>query len=398
VISVVGIGADGWAGLSDEARDAVLAADMVVGSARQLALVPDSVSSRREWPSPIAPLVDALVAGTVGQQPCVLASGDPMLHGIGTTLARRVGRGGLRVIPQVSAFSIACARLAWDAASVELVSLVARPVETVVARLAPCRRLVVYVDGRTGAAKLAAAMCAAGYARSRFVVLEQLGGEHELVTDTHAGEWSDREASGIHCVAVECDLAATPLVAGATPGLPDAAYESEGQITKWVVRAATLAALRPLPQQLLWDIGAGSGSIAIEWLRAEPTARAIAVELRADRVQRVGRNALALGVPRIEVVEGSAPECLAELAAPNAVFIGGGITADGMIDACWNALAPGGRLVANVVTLEGVAVLQDASSRHGGSLTRIGVEHAEPIGGFTAWRPQITVTQWSVNK
>lgn len=398
MISVVGIGADGWAGLSDDARDAVVGADMVVGSARQLALVPDSVASRREWPSPIAPLVDELVAGTVGQQPCVLASGDPMLHGIGTTLARRVGRDGLRVFPQVSAFSIACARLALDAASVELVSLVGRPVETVVARLAPGRRLVVYVDGRTGAAKLAAAMCAHGYDHSRFVVLEQLGGEHELVTDTTAADWGGREASGIHCVAVECDPAVTALAAGATPGLPDAAYESDGQITKWVVRTATLAALRPLPHQLLWDIGAGSGSIGIEWLRAEPTAGAIAVEQQADRAKRVGRNALALGVPRLHVVGGSAPECLAELAAPNAVFVGGGITAEGMIDTCWNALKPGGRLVANVVTLEGVAVLQDASARYGGSLTRIGVEHAQPIGGFTAWRPQITVTQWSVQK
>jgi precorrin-6B C5,15-methyltransferase / cobalt-precorrin-6B C5,C15-methyltransferase len=398
VISVVGIGADGWAGLSDEARDAVLAADVVVGSARQLALVPETVASRRTWPSPIAPLVDELVAGTVARQPCVLASGDPMLHGIGTTLARRVGRDRIRVFPQVSTFSIACARLAWDAANVELVSLVARPVETVVARLAPARQLVVYVDGCTGAAKLASTLCDHGYGQSRFVVLEQLGGERELVTDTVAAEWGDRDASGIHCVAVGCDPTAAPLAVGATPGLPDAAYESEGQITKWVVRAATLAALRPLPHQLLWDVGAGSGSIGIEWLRAEPTARATAVEPRADRAERVRRNALALGVPRLTVVEARAPECLTELATPDAVFIGGGITADGMIDTCWNALEPGGRLAANAVTLEGVAVLQEASTRYGGSLARIGVEHAEPIGGFTAWRPQIAVTQWSVRR
>lgn len=398
MISVVGIGADGWAGLSDEAREAVLSADAVVGSARQLALVPASAAARREWPSPIAPLVDELVAGTVGTQPCVLASGDPMLHGIGTTLARRVGREQLRVYPQVSAFSIACARLAWDAAGVELVSLVARPVETVVARLAPGRRLVVYVDGPTGAAKLAATLSASGYDQGRFVVLEQLGGEHERVTDTTAAAWGEREASGIHCVAVECDPAVMPLAAGSAPGLPDEVYESDGQITKWVVRAAALAALRPLPHQLLWDIGAGSGSIGIEWLRAEATASAIAVESRPDRAARVARNARALGVPRLQVVEGRAPACLAGLDHPNAVFIGGGVTADGLVNTCWSALAPGGRLVANAVTLEAASVLQEAHGRFGGALTRIGVEHAEPLGGFTAWRPQLAVTQWSVQR
>lgn len=398
MISVVGIGADGWAGLSDEARDAVLGADMVVGSARQLALMPGSVARRREWPSPIAPLVDDLVAGTVARRPCVLASGDPMLHGIGTTLARRIGRDGLRVFPQVSAFSLACARLAWDGAAVELVSLVARPVETVVARLAPGRRLVVYVDGRSGAAKLAATLCAHGYDHSRFVVLEQLGGEHERVTETTAAAWGGREAAGIHCVAVDCDPDVLPLAAGSAPGLPDAAYATDGQLTKWVVRAATLAALRPLPHQLLWDIGAGSGSIGIEWLRAEPSADAIAVEPRADRAERVARNARALGVPRLRVVEASAPGCLAGLEQPNAIFIGGGLTRDGVIDASWSALAPGGRLVANAVTLESAAAVQDAQTRLGGSLTRIGIEHAEPIGGFTAWRPQLAVTQWSVHK
>jgi len=397
VIAVVGIGADGWAGLSEPARVAILAADTIIGSKRQLALLPETAADPRPWPSPIDPLVDELVAGTRGSV-CVLASGDPMLHGIGATLARRLGADGLAVHPHPSAFALACARLGWPEAEVELASAVGRPPEVVAAPLQPGRRIVAYAAGKGGAAGIARVLCERGFGPSRFVVLEQLGGDGENVLDTTAADWGDTEADPLHAVAIECRAEPGAVVLGRTPGLPDDAYESDGALTKWPVRAVTLAALRPGPNQLLWDVGAGSGSIAIEWLRAEPRARAVAIESRPDRAARISANALRLGVPALAVREGAAPAALEGLEPPDVVFVGGGLSAPGLLAACWDALRPGGRLVANAVTLEGEHALQGARAARGGTLTRLAISHAEPLGSFEAWRAQIPVVQWAVTR
>jgi precorrin-6Y C5,15-methyltransferase (decarboxylating) len=391
VISVVGIGADGWAGLGERARAAILAAQTIVGSERQLALLPDTAAERRPWPSPIDPLVDELVAGGDGRV-CVLASGDPMLHGIGATLARRLGPAALDVHPHPSAFALACARLGWPEAEVELVSAVARAPEVVVPLLQPGRRIVAYA----GAASLARVLRDRGFGPSRFVVLEQLGGPGERITDTTAAGW-DGEADPLHAVAIECRSEPETPVRSRTPGLPDDAYDSDGQLTKWAVRAVTLAGLRPAPG-LLWDVGAGSGSIAIEWMRADVRATAVAIEQRSDRAARIRANALRLGVPALDIREGTAPHALDGLQPPDAIFIGGGLTTPGLVDACWAALQVGGRLVANAVTLEGERLLHAARAQHGGALTRLEVSHAEPIGGFEAWRPQLPVVQWGVTR
>jgi precorrin-6Y C5,15-methyltransferase (decarboxylating) len=394
-IAVVGLGADGWAGLGEAARAAILRARTIIGSERHLALLPaEATAERRALPSPLEPLLDELSAdGAEGV--CVLASGDPMLHGIGASLARRLEPGRLDVHPHPSAFAIACARLGWPAADVELVSAVARPPDVVARLLQPGRRIVAYVTGEDGARTLARVVTDRGFGASRFVVLERLGAADERATEATARTF-DARADPLHAVAIEVEGGPLhPLVAG----LPDDAYETDGQLTKRHVRAATLAALAPLPGALLWDVGAGSGSIAIEWLRAEPTARAIAIEPDEARADRIERNALKLGVPdRLTVVRGRAPEALGGLDQPSAVFIGGGITAPGMLDACWYALRPGGRLVANTVTLEGEQILVPARAARGGTLTRIEVAHAEPIGGFTAWRAQMPVVQWSATK
>jgi precorrin-6Y C5,15-methyltransferase (decarboxylating) len=396
-VVVVGIGADGWAGLGEAARTAVLAAEVIVGSQRQLALVPESEAERRPWPSPIDPLVDELCSSN-RKSTCVLASGDPMLHGIGATLARRLGPGRLEVHPHPSALALACARLGWPEADVELVSAVGRPAEVLVRALQPGRRIVAYASGTAGASELARVLCERGFGPSRLVVLEQLGGASERVVESTAHEWGERDADALHTVGIECRVRPGGSWLPRTAGLPDDAYEHDGQITKRAVRAVTLAALAPAPGQLLWDVGAGSGSIGIEWLRAEPTARAIALEPRADRAQRALRNALALGAPQLDVREGRAPEALVDLDAPDAVFIGGGLTEPGLIDRCWDALLPGGRLVANAVTLEGEQVLLAARAQHGGELTRLQVSHAEPLGGFSTWRPQLPIVQWSAHK
>jgi precorrin-6Y C5,15-methyltransferase (decarboxylating) len=397
VIAVVGIGADGWTGLGEPARAAILAADTIVGSRRQLALLPDTAADRRAWPSPIDPLVEEIVDGLDGAV-CVLASGDPMLHGIGATLARRLGPGGLAVHPHPSAFALACARLGWPEAEVELASTVGRPAEVVAAPLQPGRRIVAYATGRAGAASVACVLRERGFGPSRFVVLEQLGGDAERIIDTTAAEWGEAAADPLHAVAIECRAEPGAIALGRTPGLPDEAYDSDGALTKWPARAVTLAALRPGPNQLLWDVGAGSGSIAIEWLRAEPQARAVAVESRADRAARIRTNALRLGVPALEVREGTAPAALGGLERPDAVFVGGGLTAPGLLAACWDALRPGGRLVANAVTLEGEHALHAARAERGGTLLRLAVSYAEPLGGFEAWRPQLPLVQWSVTR
>jgi precorrin-6Y C5,15-methyltransferase (decarboxylating) len=394
---VVGIGADGWAGLGESARAAVLAADVIVGSQRQLALVPESQAERRPWPSPIDSLVDELCASN-GRSTCVLASGDPMLHGIGATLARRIGPGRLVVHPHPSAFALACARLGWPEAEVELVSAVGRPADVLARSLQPGRRIVAYASGTAGASELARVLRERGFGPSRLVVLEQLGGASEHVAESTAAEWGAQAADALHAVGIECRAEPGSAWLPRTGGLPDDAFEHDGQITKRAIRALTLAALAPAPGQLLWDIGAGSGSIGIEWLRTEPTARAIALEPRTERAQRALRNAHALGVPQLDVRQARAPDALAGLDAPDAVFIGGGLTEPGLLEHCWDVLVPGGRLVANAVTLEGEQVLLAAHARHGGELTRLEISHAEPLGGFSAWRPQLPIVQWSARK
>ncbi len=396
-LTIVGIGADGWEGLSERARGAVLDATLLVGSARQLALVPPTPAERRCWPSPIEPLVDDLASGRTGPA-CVLASGDPMLHGIGATLARRVGPGRLTVLPSLSAFSIACARLCWPSAGTDLVNLVGAPVEALVRWLQPGRRLIVYTHGPTGASEIANVLMDNGFGPSRLAVLELLGGPDERIAEATAGEWQARAPKAPYLVAVECrpdpDAIALPL----SPGLADDAYEHDGQLTKREVRAVTMARLGPGPGELLWDVGAGSGSIAIEWLRCEPSARAVAIECDAERAERIGRNAMRLGVPRLDVRHGTAPEALAGLDRPEAIFVGGGLAVAGVLDTCWDRLASGGRLVANAVTIDGEQRLVSARETFGGDLVRISIERAEPIGGHTGWRPRLPIVQWAVRK
>jgi precorrin-6Y C5,15-methyltransferase (decarboxylating) len=394
IVTVTGIGADGWPGLPALSKAAVEQAGVIVGGPRQLALLPDTVSGRRvPLPSPLLPGLPELLAEHAGSPVVVLASGDPMFYGIGGTLARLLGPARLRVLPSPSSVSLAAARLGWPLDDVDVVSLVGRPRELLYPLLQPGRRVLALTAEESAAADIRALLGARGYGGSPVTVLADLGGPGEHIAV--AGKASERH-SRLAIVAVECrlDPAAGPLPR--VPGLPDDAFEHDGQLTKREIRALVLAELAPVPGQLLWDVGAGSGSVGIEWMRVHPASRAIAIEPRADRRERIARNAAALGVPGLAVVAGAAPEALAGLPAPDAVFIGGGVTAGGAVSACLNALGSGGRLVANAVTLEGQAVLTDWWQRRGGSLTRIGVERAAGLGTFTAWRPALPVVQWSI--
>ncbi|MEU7904551.1 precorrin-6y C5,15-methyltransferase (decarboxylating) subunit CbiE [Actinoplanes sp. NPDC049118] len=437
-LTVVGIGADGWPGLTGTATAALTGAEVIFGSSRQLALLPEFVDAELlPWPSPLVPALRGLLESRRGRRIAVLASGDPMFHGLGATLVRLFGAAAVRVIPSPSSVSLAAARLGWSLPDVDVLSLVTAPVEELHPLVHPGRRILILSAGADTPAAVAALLTSRGYADSTVTVLSQLGGPAEDVTTCAAENLGAREFDPLNVVAVACSTGpaavaegpvatvgpagpgggspeaggteagqpggrhAGPVLAGSrplVPGLPDSVYEHDGQLTKREVRAVTLAALGPQPGELLWDIGAGSGSIAIEWMRAHRDCRAVAVESSAERVGRIARNAAALGVPKLRVVAGRAPGALAGLPAPDVVFVGGGLTRDGVVEAALAALPSGGRLVANAVTLESEAVLAAWYARLGGELTRIAVNRTSPVGGFTGWRAMMPVTIWSVIK
>jgi precorrin-6Y C5,15-methyltransferase (decarboxylating) len=400
-VTVVGIGADGWDGLAATSQAAVRAAEVVVGGKRQLTYLPADVTAERvPLPSPLVPALSGLLEAHAGRGLCLLASGDPMFYGIGATLAREAPQVRLRVLPHPSSAALACAKLGWPAEDVEVLSAVGRPLAAVRALLAPGRRLLVLSAGADTPGELAALLVEAGYGPSRLAVLSRLGGpEQTVVTGTAAGwDSSPGRYDPLNLVAVACGSAEGAAARSRVPGLPDEAYEHDGQLTKREVRAVTLARLGPLPGQLLWDVGGGAGSIGIEWMRADRSARAIAIEERADRAERIVGNAAALGVPDLQVVTGAAPDACKDLPAPDAVFVGGGAGDPGVLEACWDALKPGGRLVVNAVTLQTEALVMARQAELGGDLVKLAISRTAPVGGFTVWRPQAPVTQWTVTK
>lgn len=396
-LTVVGIGEDGLEGLSPSARSQIDDAEVLIGGERHLAMLPADGRERLTWPSPLRLLLDRIEAQR-GRRVCVLATGDPMCFGIGNTLVRRIPLAEMLIIPAASALALVAARMGWPEHEVELLTLHGRPMALLESYLRPGARLMILSDSAKTPAEVAARLSERGYGQSVLTVLERMGGPAERRLDGTALAWPHPPGEDLNTIAVELvaglDAALRPTIAG----LPDDAFINDGQLTKREVRAVTLSALQPMPRALLWDVGAGCGSVAIEWLRAERLCRAIAIEPRVERRRMIAENAAALGVPALEIVDGTAPSALLDLEAPDAIFIGGGVSAVGVIDACWSALKPGGRLVANVVTLEGEAAVLAHQARRGGALTRIAVSRAEPVGPFLGWRPLMPVTQWSVAK
>lgn len=395
-LSVIGLGEDGLAGLSPAARALIETAEVLIGGERQLALVPPCAASaaRLAWPSPLSALVEQ-IASMRGRRVCVLATGDPMQFGIGATLARRVPPGEMTILPGISAFTLAAARLAWPLDRTKMLTLHGRPLQTLARHVAPGARLLVLAHDASTPASVRDWLVARGFGGSRMVALAHMGGPRESRTQGLARDW-DAEVPDFHTLAVEC-VAGPGAVWHARTGLPDDAFEHDGKLTKREFRALALARLLPHAGALLWDIGGGCGSVAIEWLRAEDSSHAIALEPRPERRAIAARNALALGVPSLEIRDGAAPDALHGLPAPDAVFVGGGISA-ATFAASMQALQPGGRLVAHAVTLESEAVLLAAYREHGGELVRLSVARAEPVGPYSGWRPAMPVTQWSWRK
>ncbi len=396
-LGIVGIGEGGLDDLAPRARALVDEAEILVGGARHLAMLPADHRPRITWRSPLAEVIEE-IAGRKPRRVAVLASGDPMCFGVGVTLARRVPMTEMEIHPAPSAFSLACARLGWPVAEVETLTLHGRPLELLNAYPQPGARLLILSEDGTTPAQVAARLVALGYGRSRLWVFEHMDGAAERLIEGTAAGWDAPRAADLNTIAVDCVADADAPLRPRGPGLPDDAFAHDGQLTKREMRGITLARLGPVSGQLLWDVGAGAGSIAIEWMRAAPGARAVAIEHRPDRVALIERNAAALGVPKLDIIAGEAPAALAGLAPPEAVFIGGGAGTPELFETCWEALASGGRLVANVVTLEGEAAVLGWRARIGGELTRIAVSRAAPAGRFTGWKPLMPVTQFAAVK
>jgi precorrin-6Y C5,15-methyltransferase (decarboxylating) len=393
-LSIVGIGEDGVGGLTPVARGLVSSAEIVFGGKRHLALAASLVRGAvRPWPTPFARAADEVLAQR-GRQVCVLASGDPFCYGIGTMLARHIDPRETMVVPAPSAFSLAAVRLGWPLPDTALISLCGRDLDLVRPHLQPGARVLALMSDGEAPAALAKLLATAGFGGSRLTVLEALGGPRERTRSTRADAFELGTIDPLNTMAIEVAATDAARIIAHAPGLPDAFFEHDGQITKREVRAVTLSSLAPRVGELLWDVGAGAGSVAIEWMLAHRSLRAIAIEARPERVARIRRNAASLGVPGLEIVEGDAPPVLAGLRPPDAIFVGGGASDIRLLDTVAEALRPGGRLVVNAATLETEARLIERHCALGGEMIRIAVARAEPLGGMTAWRPALPVTQW----
>lgn len=394
-LHIVGIGEDGFDGLTPATRAVVEAAEVIIGGERHHALAANITAERLAWPSPFNAMVET-IEGLRGKRAVVLVTGDPLWFSVGARIGRAMDPAEIVYHPQLSAFQLAAARMGWSLADIETLTVHGRPVEQMIAFIQPDVRLLVLTTGVETPAQIAKFLSERGFGKSKMTVLAAMGGKDELRFDGTADAWQ-HEVPAFNTLAVECIAAPDAALLPRVPGLADALFQSDGTMTKQEIRAATLAKLMPMRGALLWDIGCGSGSVAIEWMRAARYARAIGIEPRADRRAMAGANAMALGAPKLELVDGMVPDALGGLPAPDAIFIGGGLSRP-TFDAAWAALRPLGRLVANAVTLESEAELMALHAEFGGELVRISVCRAEPVGRLTGWRPSMPVTQWSLVK
>ena len=395
-LTAIGIGEDGFKGLGKNARHALLRATRIFGGQRQLDLLPPCIRGQRQaWPSPFS--LEPVLA--LRDEPvCVLASGDPMFFGVGASLARHLRPDEMLILPAPSSCSLAAARMGWPLQDVVTLSLVARPIAALNAQLFSGVRLLVLSNDGASPAAVAALLRERGFGPSRLTVLEHVGGPAERRIDGFAQDWNAPQIADLNLLAIDCIASAEAPRLSRLAGLADSAFKHDGQLTKRDVRAITLARLAPVPGELLWDVGAGSGSIGIEWMRAHPSCRALAIEADEGRQALIEHNRDALGVPGLQLIRGKAPHALDGLERPDAIFIGGGVTRDGVLDTCWAQLKPGGRLVANAVTLQSEMTLMNWRAQHGGELTRIHVAQAQPLGEFDTWRQALPITLLEVVK
>ena len=408
-LDIIGIGEDGMAGLSASARKTLEQAEIIIGGERHHGLSESVTAERLSWPHPFDALIDEIEARR-GRRLVILATGDPLWYSIGARLTHAIPAEEIRFHPQLSAFQWAATRLGWSLADIETLTAHGRPAEQVVPYFWPGARLLILTAGTQTPGEIARLLTARGYGASKLTVLGALGGDQESRHEALASDWSEQDPSGsmpaFNTLAVECLGTPAPLLSR-MPGLPDDAFQHDGMLTKRAVRAMTLSRLMPARGELLWDIGTGCGSVAIEWMRAARDAVAIGFDSHTDRLEMARQNAETLGVPRLCLIEGRVPDAFAmipepkgprtDLNAPDAIFIGGGLT-EALAAECFEKLPRSGRLVANAVTLESEAVLNALHARFGGELARISVETVAPVGRLRGWRPAMSVTQWALVK
>ena len=397
-LSIVGIGEDGLNGLSPAARTLIAQASLVVGGKRHLSLAAAAINGETlAWPHPPQAAFPSILARRDASV-CVVATGDPFFYGIGSLLAQLVPAEEILCIPGVSSFSLAASRLGWAVQDCALVTLHGRTLERIVPHFQPHARILTLSWDQTTPPRLAELLVRHGFGDAQITVCDAMGGPRERIRHATASAFDLDGIDPLNLVALQLTASAGARVIPLAPGLPDAWFEHDGQLTKQDIRAVTLAALAPRQGELLWDIGAGSGSVGIEWMLAHPSNRAVAIERDAVRAGRIARNAASLGVPDMTIIQGSAPAALLDLPPPDAVFIGGCATTGGLLDAAWAALRSGGRIVVNGVTIETQAVLIDRFRTIGGSLKTIQIAHADAVGGFHGMRSAMAVTQWSAAK
>lgn len=396
-LTILGMGEDGLAGLSPRAQALLDGAEVIVGSTRLLALIGATKAERHEWPQPFSAVIDR-IKPLRGRRTVVLATGDPLNYGVARKLMEIVPFAEMEIVPHLSSFSLAAARMGWPLGDCDTITLHGRPAANLEAFIQPEARILALTADASTISEVARRLVARGYGPSDITVLENMGGPRESRAGFRADETAPRVFSDLNTLAIHCHAQPGAALLSRVPGLPDDAYLHDGQITKREVRAATLAALGPYPDALLWDVGAGSGAIAIEWMRAARGARAIAFESHGERLKMIGENADRLGAPRLTVIAGAAPVSLKGQPRPDAVFIGGGMGVPGVFEESWAALRSQGRLVANVVTLEGELHLVDLQEKHGGELVRIEVSHLDRIGKLRALKPRMPVLQWRAVK
>ena len=396
-LNVIGIGEDGIEALPRALQALIERAELIVGGERHLAMAAQAHAEKKSWASPLSLTLDEIWSRR-GKPVVVLATGDPMHFGIGVALAKRVPAEEMAVHPHISAFSLAAARMRWPLADTECLTIHGRPLDLLAGAVAPDRRLLLLSHDGTSPSEVARRLSELGYGASTLTVLEHMGGARERIYGGSAGAWSHPRAADLNTLAIECRADADARALSLAPGLPDDAFRHDGQLTKREIRAATLSALRPLPGQLLWDVGAGCGSIAIEWLRTHRSLSAIAIEADAERQGLIEQNASALGTPHLKLVKGEAPQAYGDLPEPDAIFIGGGLGDRGVAEGAWERLKQGGRLVANAVTAEGEAHLFALRSKLGGDMTRLSVARLAPVGELHGWKPLMPVTQYWVDK
>ena len=396
-LGLVGVGEDGIDGLVPAARRLIAQADFVVGGKRHLALAGSLKAETMVWPSPIENALDMIEAHW-GRSVCVLASGDPFFFGVGAMLMRRFQPDEMISVPAPSAFALAASRLGWSQQDCALLTLHGRPLEAIIPHLQPKARILALSWDDATPAKLTRLLKSRGMGRSRLTICEAMGGPRERLLTSMAQDFALDNVAALNTIAIEVVADHDARILPRAAGLPDEWFERDGQITKREIRAMTLSSLAPRRGELLWDVGSGSGSVAIEWMLADPANDAVAVERRHDRAQRIARNALSFGVPTLSVIAGEAPDVFADLAQPDAIFIGGGASAPGIMDRAYDALPAGGRLIVNAVTLETQAACVDWRARWGGELAQVAIAHAEPVGRYSGWRAVMPIVQWRLIK